>query len=468
MNADKRAQFENLVAVAVTHHRAGRLQEAEATYCEALQILPGHAPVVHNLGVLAASRGDHVAATERFDVCIRADPHYASAYYNRAISLEALGHRDESIKSFARAAALEPEHYSSHRALGFLLLAEGKRDRALDHFARTYELRRGQDHTGIASLSLTCATRAKLLHDAEQFRYLTLNRRGGRRLERLARNYEAVGRSFSQTIAKLSVPDLELLGEDYNTAIHLIDSPEIAGGAVRKRTDMDEIIRAFSTGPTGAVYFDEFLTPEGLVALKRHLLESTIWHEFGHIGEFVASYLEDGLACPLLLQIADEARGAFPELLGPYPLSQAWAFKGLEAKSAIDVHADDASVSINFWVTRSDANLNPGRGGLVVHRTPPPADWAIEGYNADKGRIARFLEQHAQDTLLVPYRENRAVLFESRLFHQSDIPDFCQGYEDHRINITLLFGDRGLRHREELRPAKRHPELPVPKSTHGG
>jgi hypothetical protein len=78
------------------------------------------------------------------------------------------------------------------------------------------------------------------------------------------------------------------------------------------------------------------------------------------------------------------------------------------------------------------------------------------------------LEQNAQDTLLVPYRENRAVLFESRLFHQSDIPDFRQGYEDHRINITLLFGDRGLRHREELGPTKRHPELPVPKSTHGG
>src|SRR5512133_2485198 len=151
MNPDKRAQFENLVAAAVTHHKAGRLQEAEGAYCAALQILPGHAPIVHNLGVLAASRGDHVAATERFDACIRADPHYASAHYNRAISLEALGRRHEPIKSFARAAALEPEHYSSHRALGFLLLAEGRRDRALDHFARTYELRRGQDHTGIAS-----------------------------------------------------------------------------------------------------------------------------------------------------------------------------------------------------------------------------------------------------------------------------------------------------------------------------
>ena len=31
----------------------------------------------------------------------------------------------------------------------FLWLAEGDRGRALDHFARTYELRRGEDRTGM-------------------------------------------------------------------------------------------------------------------------------------------------------------------------------------------------------------------------------------------------------------------------------------------------------------------------------
>ena len=44
------------------------------------------------------------------------------------------------------------------------------------------------------------------------------------------------------------------------------------------------------------------------------------------------------------------------------------------------------------------------------------------------------------DNLIVPYRENRAVLFESRLFHRSDAPEFATGYENHRINLTLLFG----------------------------
>jgi hypothetical protein len=40
----------------------------------------------------------------------------------------------------------------------------------------------------------------------------------------------------------------------------------------------------------------------------------------------------------------------------------------------------------------------------------------------------------------VPYRENRAVMFRSRLLHRSDAPEFKIGYENHRINVTFLFG----------------------------
>ena len=42
----------------------------------------------------------------------------------------------------------------------------------------------------------------------------------------------------------------------------------------------------------------------------------------------------------------------------------------------------------------------------------------------------------------MPYRANRAVLFDSSLLHQTD-PDyaFLPGYDNHRINLTLLFGN---------------------------
>ena len=68
------------------------------------------------------------------------------------------------------------------------------------------------------------------------------------------------------------------------------------------------------------------------------------------------------------------------------------------------MHADDATVSVNFWVTPTEANLAPGRGGLVVCRAPPPDDWEIKDYDADQERIVTFLEQKAGDSLVVPYR----------------------------------------------------------------
>ncbi len=432
--------FSELVALAAAHHGAGRLREAEASYRAALALSPGHAAVINNLGVIAAADGRHSDAIALFDEAIAREPSHAAANYNRGAAFVALGRTGDAIKSFEGVCALDPGHYEAHRALGFLWLEVGDRGRSLDHFARTYELRRGDDRLDAQAKFLTFATCRKLAHDAEQFRYLAECRRDRARFDALARAYEAVAKDFPEQPTELSPRQRELLGDDYNCAIAIADAPERADGAVTGRADAAELTRQFQSGPAGAVFFDDLLTPRALAALRRFLLESTIWHDFSHIGGFVATYLEDGLACPLVLQIADEIRRAFPGLLAQHPLSQAWAFKGLEGSSAVDVHADDAAITVNLWLTPTAANLTPDRGGLAVCRAPPPPNWEMRGYDADQQRIVAFLEQHGADTLRVPYRENRAVLFDSRLFHASDDPVFAPSYENHRINMTFLFG----------------------------
>ncbi len=434
------ATFGDLVALAAAHHGAGGLREAEASYRAALALSPGHAAVINNLGVIAASEARQSDAVAMFDEAIAREPGHVAAHYNRGAALVALGRPQDAIKSFSRVCALDAGHYEAHRALGFLWLEAGDRGRSLDHLARTYELRRGDDRLDGAAKSLTFATRAKLRHDAEQFRYLAERRRGRSRLDALARAYEAVAKDFPEKPTKLSPQQRDLLGDGYNTAIAIADAPELAGGAVAVRADTEGLTRQFRAGPAGAISFDDLLTPHALAALRRFLLESTLWHDFSHIGGFVASYLEDGMACPLVLQIADEIRRTFPGLLAQHPLSQAWAFKGLEGSSAVDVHADDAAITLNFWITPTSANLTPGRGGLAVCREPPPCNWQIKDYDADQQRIVAFLEQHGENTLRVAYRQNRAVLFESRLFHSSDDPIFASSYENHRINMTFLFG----------------------------
>jgi tetratricopeptide (TPR) repeat protein len=436
--AKQSAEFRALVADAMAQFQGGRAAQAESAYRAALAITPGDPAVTHNLGVAIAAQGRHRDALGCFDQALAADPNYVSAHYNKAVALMALGEAHPAIASFSRAAALEPQHYEAHRALGFLWLSQGERGRSLDHFARTYELRRGGDRTTIALKSLTMAARHKLEHDAEQFLFLSQRTRDRLRFELLARSYGEIAKQVPSDVTTLSDAQIDTLGEDYNTLIHLRAAPEIAGRAVSEREDGAALTADFEQH--GAVAVDDLLTPQALHALRRFLLESTIWHDFSHIDGFVASYLEDGLACPLLLQIADELRSAFPEVLGKHPLSQAWAFKGLRAQSAVDVHADAATISVNFWVTPSEANLVPERGGLIVCRAPPPDDWEIKDYDADQARIVTFLEQKAVESLVVPYRENRAVLFRSRLFHHSDRPEFASNYENHRINLTFLYG----------------------------
>jgi tetratricopeptide (TPR) repeat protein len=431
-------QFRALVAAAAAHFQAGRPTEAERDYRAALAIAPGDAAVTHNLGVAIAAQGRHRAAVDCFDAALRRDSGFASAHYNRAVALLKVGDEREAIKAFGRAAAIEPEHYEAHRALGFLWLAQGDRGRALDHLARTYELRRGDDRTTIALTSLTTTARHKLEHDAEQFRYLSQQTRDRARFELLARSYRSVAEQMADGVTALSDAQIEVLGEDYNTPIHLRAVPEVASSAVNERMDGAALTAEFNA--RGAIFVDDLLTPAALDSLRQFLLESTIWHDFSHIDGFVASYLEDGLACPLVLQIADELRRAFPDILRAHRLSQAWAFKGLRAQSSVDVHADDAAVSVNFWVTPTQANVRTEHGGLVVCRAPPPGDWEIKDYDADRERIVTFLAQKANDSLIVPYRQNRAVIFRSRLFHHSDRPEFAVGYENHRINLTLLYG----------------------------
>lgn len=434
---------EDAVSRGMAAQQAGDFEAAEAAYRQALAQAPGQPVVLNNLAALIARRGDAAMALDLLDALVADEPGYVSAHFNRANALLALDRVEEAITAFRSVTALEPDHIDAHRALAFQWLARGDRDRAMDHFARTYDLRRGEGRTGVAEKSLRTVSAEKLKHDSDLFRHLPPRARDGQRFETLARLYDSVAAELGDGVADFTDAQLETLGPDYNTALHVIDAPEVFSCAVNPELDTDAIQASWNTRDAGVVTIDELLTPKALSLLQRFLTESTVWHDFTHIGGFVATYLEDGFACPLVLQIADEFRSALPDLLGAHPLTQAWAFKALTGDRPIELHADDAAISLNFWITPDSANRNPETGGLVVYGAPPPSDWPIVDYDADQARIRAFLEENGDSAVTVPYRENRGVLFESRLFHGTDRPDFAPGYKDHRINITLLFGDCG-------------------------
>ena len=165
--------------------------------------------------------------------------------------------------------------------------------------------------------------------------------------------------------------------------------------------------------------------------------------------ESATKIVSTGFANPLIIQIADELRKKFPKIFKDYPINHIWAFKydsrAKNEKSSlkgINVHADFAAVNVNFWITPKEANLNPNSGGLIVYDVEAPKDWDFNTYNHDQKKIREELKKSKGNTKFIPHNENRAVVFNSNLFHETDKYEFKEGYQNRRINVTMLFGRR--------------------------
>jgi hypothetical protein len=207
-------------------------------------------------------------------------------------------------------------------------------------------------------------------------------------------------------------------------------SPEIAVAAAEWRTKKPQI-----------AVIDNFLTPEALEGLKRYCLEEPVWRT-AHRDSYLGAFLGRGFACPLLGQIAQELRARLPDVFQDYTLQELWGFKYDSKLAGINVHADEAAVNVNFWLTPDEANLDPESGGLVIWDVAAPLDWPFDKFNNDNDAIRDFLARSGARPIRVPYRANRAVIFDSDLFHQTDTIRFKDGYLNRRINVTLLYGLR--------------------------
>jgi tetratricopeptide (TPR) repeat protein len=188
------------------------------------------------------------------------------------------------------------------------------------------------------------------------------------------------------------------------------------------------------------VVIDDFLSPEALKALRTFCEEATVWKSYNRHG-YAGALVALGFSPPVLLAIADELRKAMPEVIGDQPLLQAWGYKYDQRMQGIKMHADFAKVNVNFWITPDEACEDPTTGGMVVYDLPVPRSWTFANYNSDPERLAAYVKLHGAKPVRVPYRENRCVLFDSSLIHVTDSMRFKPGYENRRVNVTLLYGN---------------------------
>jgi hypothetical protein len=287
----------------------------------------------------------------------------------------------------------------------------------------------------------------KLQHDIDQMHYLQRMGVLGTEYSRVIDAYQAVR---DRLVAKgpdarepLDSDANRSIADTYNRLLHVRNTPRVAR-ALSRRWDPVTVEEQYLANAPGVVCVDDFLTEEALGELYRFCLESTVWFGNRYAHGRLGALMQNGFICPLLMQIAEELRDALPRLIGNrYPLRQMWGFKcGPEVPADVTTHADFAAVNVNFWVTPDGANADEHSGGLVVHDVDAPLSWGFDAYNGRQDLIRPFLQRRRARSMTIPYRQNRAVIFNSDLFHASDAVSFLPGYENLRINVTMLYGDR--------------------------
>ena len=190
------------------------------------------------------------------------------------------------------------------------------------------------------------------------------------------------------------------------------------------------------------MFIDDFLSEETLIELREFCLVSKIWNR-EYKNKYLGAFGDQGFISPLHLQIAIDLKQSLPKLFGQHSLEKLWGFKyDSKLGKGINIHADFAIHNLNFWITPDEYNNNKNSGGLKVYDTPAPKNWTFKNYNSNSDKIYEFLKVNNATCVNIPYKFNRAVLFNSSYFHETDKIDFKNKYEGRRINNTYLFGKR--------------------------
>ena len=411
MKDRKNLALNQALDLAVKNYQNNNLQDAKNYYQRALKIDPDHAIANNNLGVLLQSSGDAQKAKRCYEKAIEINPNYVEAHNNlSALFLSTLDDFENSISS-------------SYRTLKIF-----------------------HNNSKFINQSVPLF---RLKHDAQQAQYLIekdyklegieeFQKIGSEILNR-AENKEDQS-NFNQKILLTPVEISALL--PFYKSDHVYKPKKISGSCINPNKNWQDVEDEYFNSSNQIMYIDDFLSEEALEELREFCLVSKVWNK-EYYNPFLGAFSQNGFISPIHLQIAIDLKQKLPKLFGPHRLSKFWGFKyDSKLGKGINVHADFAIHNLNFWITPDEYNNNKNSGGLKVYDAPAPDHWTFKDYNSNPQKIYKFLKDNNANCTNVPYKFNRAVLFNSAYFHETDQIDFKDQYEGRRINNTYLFGIR--------------------------
>lgn len=435
-----------------------RWPEALVHYQKSLRLSPKSAETYINLGNLYADQRQWGQAIETYEIALQLTPDAPEAHNNLGTVLSEMKQYDAAVAHYQQAVELDPQYADAWCNLGVAWLKHHHWRQACESLQQGYRLLRGvawnEKESGAhfkenPPLLQPITSIAKLTHDCEQMAYLIdQGLLPAQPFQEAISVYKELICTYAKTAVgeqyriQLHPKEQKKLPPFYDRSVYIHPCPAHAGPVINPDLDASSIQTQYKNATPQVVWVDHFLTPACQHELYTFCVRSTIWHDFRKEGGYLGSYLDDGFNCGLLHQVADELRHTLPEILGDLPLIHMWGYKYDSSREGIVIHADAAAVNVNFWVTPDEANLDPESGGMTVYDVAAPADWEFQQYNINTPRIHTFIEHKQGKAVTIPYRCNRAVIFNSSLFHATAPFHFKPDYVHRRINITFLYGLR--------------------------
>ena len=418
--------------------RLGRFADALASLDRSLAAAPDQEDVRQARGEALLGLDRPAEALEVFQGVLDRRPDSADALAARAVALACLRRFEAATADFEAALRLAPARPDIWFKSAATLIVQQRFDEALDALDRTLALDPAYPGARFKRGEVLCEA-GRIAEGMDQIADWArqVYAEGAAPMEEPVRSPEAKQRHDGEQRAWLAARGVATI-----RGLHIDGGDRVSGPAVNL-ANREPVAGQWAASDPKVVVIDQLLTPPALEGLRRFCRGSTVWRRSYRQG-YLGAFPEHGFACPLLAQIAEELREVFPTVLGGHGLLVAWAFKYDSRLGGILTHADPAAANVNFWITPEESNLDPHSGGMVVWDAVPPPEWEFRRANGDSAAIKAFLEGAGARATTVPYRENRAVVFDSNLFHKTDRIDFREGYEHRRINVTMLYGRRNF------------------------
>ncbi|MBS83457.1 MAG: hypothetical protein CMD65_04900 [Gammaproteobacteria bacterium] len=438
--------------IGIAYKNLKNFKMAEKFFMSAIELDKNNYKSYFNCANLYQDNLEYEKAINFYEKSIEYNKEYYESYLRIAEVYRELflKNRDEkylfnSKKYLSKLININPTHSEAHIALGMMQLWLSEIDESCSSFDEAVKL----DQQNKYAIELYIKKYANdinslktlIKHEYEQLSYLI-----DQKMilvndidEKYYKEIQTLHSKINSSNFDINTPSTEIKEKLYK--IRYKKNPNISKeNFINISNDINKLEDEYLSNHPEILVVDNFLDKEALLTLRKYCNEANIFKFAFHNG-YVGAFLTKGLSNKFVLKLSEDLRQTFSRIFTNLRLTQAWIFKYDSKRFGTGIHADQARVNVNFWITSDDSNLDHNNGGLILWDKIPPDEWSFEKYNSieSSSKIEKMLNKENISKRVIEYKENRAIIFNSKLFHATDDFHFMDNHIDRRLNITFLY-----------------------------